>query len=401
MRTPAKRLALALALLLTSSTLSGCWDSKEIDKLAIVIGSAVDLSTVPGMVDLTLEMANTQGAGTGSGGSSGRSSGGSQDGGGQSAFSMLKATNATVMGCLMEIDQNSNRTSMAKHNQVRLFGSALCEQGLKDQLDMFMREQQTRLEVPMLVVEGNAGEALSATVAGKELCGMFLSGMLEDQARISPAYRIRLIDFVKTILEGTTSAAIPLVKLFTEGEKQSINIIGMAVFKDDRMVGSLSNDDSLGYIWSLGNVKASNVALTEGPNKAMLHISRLDCKRKVALRPDGGVRVELHLTGGASIAELNGFAQTKPTELMPYLESLAKAEIRERILAAFEAAKALRADIYGFGASVYREYPRQWKEMESNWDELFQQLELIVEVDLRLVSTGEIVQSVTMEEYSQ
>ena len=39
--------------------------------------------------------------------------------------------------------------------------------------------------------------------------------------------------------------------------------------------------------------------------------------------------------------------------------------------------------------------------MEGNWDELFQQLELIVEVDLRLANTGQIVQSLTMEENSQ
>ncbi len=397
MRPHTKRLALALALLLTASTLSGCWDNKEINQLTIIIGSAVDISSVPGMIDLTLEIANTQGSEAGSGGSSG----GGQDGGGNSAFSMLKATSATVMGCLIQIDQNSNRTSMPKHNQVRLFGSALCEQGLKNHIDMFMRDQQTRMEVPMLVVEGNAGEAMSARLAEAELCGIFLAGMLEDQVRISPAYRVRLIDFMKTLLERTTSAVIPLVKLFNEGEKQSINIIGMAVFKDDRMVGRLSNDDSLGYIWSLGNVKTSNVMLTEGANTAMLHISRLDCKRKVALRPDGGVRVELHLTGISGIAELSGFGQAKPAELMPYLETLAKAEIRERILATFEVAQELQADIYGFGTSVYREYPRQWKEMKGNWDELFQQIELIVEVDLRLVNTGQIVQSLTMEENSQ
>lgn len=388
----AKRLALLLALLVTASTLSGCWDNKEIDKLAIVIGSAVDVSTVPGMIDLTLEIANTPGADGGSG---------NEGTEGQTAFSMLKSTSPTVKSSVIQIDQNSNRTVMPRHNQVRLFGSALCEQGLKDHIDMFMREQQTRMEVPMLVVEGNAGEAMSAKVAEEELCGIFLAGMLEDQARISPAYRVRLIDFVKTLLEGTTSAVIPLVKLFNEGEKQSINIIGMAVFKDDKMVGRLSNDDSLGYIWSLGDVEASNVVLTEGPNTAVLHISRLDCKRKVALRPDGGVRVELRLTGVSGIAELGGFGGTNPAELMPYLETLAKTEIRKRILSTFEIAKELRADIYGFGTSVYREYPRQWMEMEDNWDELFQQLELIVEVDLRLVSTGQIVQSLTMEENSQ
>lgn len=381
--------ALILALATTAMFLTGCWDNKEIDKLSIISGTAVDVSDVPGMIDITLEIANIQE----------NSPNSSQNESGQTAFTMLKATSETVLGGILQIDQNSNRETMPKHNRMRLFGSALCEQGLKPYIDIYMRDQQARLEVPMLVVDGSARAAISAKVAEEELCGMFLAGMIEDLSQVSAAYRIRLIDLMKTLLTGTTSAVIPLVKLFSEGEKQEINMIGMAVFKDDRMVGRLSNDEGLGYIWSLGDVKRSNAVLTEGFSKAVLHISRLDCKREVSLRPDGGVRVDLRLKVTSSLSELVGFEEMSPKELLPHLEKLAADEIKGKILGVFESAKALRADIFGFGASVYQRYPKTWKDMEPRWEELFQDIAFSVEVDPLIVSTGQIVQSLGMEEH--
>lgn len=390
-----RTVALLLSIALLFPCLSGCWDNREIDKLAIVTGVALDVAQAPGMVEITIEVANTQGSAS--------SPNTDPGGGGQSAFSMFRATAQTAMGGIMQIDQNSNHKAMPKHNRVRLFGSALCEQGLLDHIDTFMRDQQSRLEVPMLVVEGSAGEALSARVTEEELCGMFLAGMMEDLSQISVAYRVRMIDFMRTILAGTTSAVIPLIKLFKEGDKEELNITGMAVFKGDKMIGRISNDDSLGYIWALKKTKKSNLVLGEGPDMAVLHMPTLGCKRKVTLRPDGGISVALKLKGTANLIELRGFAEMAPKELIPLLEEMGREAIKGKIMGTFESAKALNADIFGFGATVYQRYPRQWKEqgMEANWDALFQDIDLSVEVDLNLFGTGQIVQSLQMEERMQ
>lgn len=392
--TPHARRALALMLALLLPCLSGCWDSKEIDRLAIVTGTALDLSKVPGMIDITMEVANSS--------DSGSPSSADQGSGGGTAFTMLQATGSTVMSGVVQIDQSSNRKTMPKHNRIRLFGSALCEKGLEDYLDMFMRDQQTRLEVPMLVVEGSARDALSAQLPEGELCGMYLAAMMEDLAEISPVYRVRLIDFIRVILAKTPSAVIPLVKLFEEeDEKAEIKMIGMAVFKDMKMIGRLSNDDGLGYIWAMGKTEKSCVMLEDGPNMAVLHIPSLSCKRKVSMRPDGGVRVELQLSGGSNLTELRGFVQMKPPELLPHLEALGKKEIQERITSAFESAKALNADIFGFGATLYQHHPKQWEGIKDRWDELFADIELSIEVDLEVLGTGQIVQSLSMEEQTK
>ncbi|MEA5059163.1 MAG: Ger(x)C family spore germination protein [Candidatus Pelethousia sp.] len=386
---PGKRMAaLALALAGVAASLTGCWDNREIDRLSIITGIAVDISEEPNMIDVTLEVANTQGDSTDSG--NGES--------GQSAFTMQQATGETVKSAIMQIDLNTNHKSTARHNRIRLFSTELAEQGLKRHIDMIMRESQTRLEVPILLVDGSAGDLLSAKVSEEELCGIFLSGLVDDLAEVSVEYRIRLIDFMKKVLEETTSVVIPIIKMFKEGEKKEIKIVGMAVFKDDRMIGRLSNDAGLGYIWSLQNVKKSDVTVAQGADHAVLHIANMSNKRKVTIREDGGVRVHLSVACDFNITELAGFGYTAPNDLVSCLEELVQEKIKKTITDTFKSAQDLGADIYGFGAALYQKHPKEWRAMKPNWDALFKDIDFSVEVDAHLAQTGQIVQSLEMEE---
>ena len=172
----------------------------------------------------------------------------------------------------------------------------------------------------------------------------------------------------------------------------------MAVFKGDRMIGRLSNDEALGYIWSFGDVKRCNFEVTDSSSMAVLHITRLDCERNVTLRQDGGVRVDLTINALAGIAELSGFQGTEPSELLKHLENLAEEEIKAKIANCLAVAQGLDADIFEFGTMVYQKYPRQWESMRERWDELFRNIDLSVQVKVSIRETGQIVQSLEMEE---
>ena len=174
-------------------------------------------------------------------------------------------------------------------------------------------------------------------------------------------------------------------------------MVGMAIFKNDKMVGRISNDDALGYVFAMGNVTDSYIVVEDGASMAALHIRKMICKRKVLLRPDGGIQINLSLEGMIDLGELRGFSQSKALELVSQLQVLANQEVQDRILSAFEAAKELNADIFGFGTSVYRKYPKAWRDMEARWDELFQDINLSITADLKMRGTGQITQSL-MEE---
>lgn len=377
-------ISLTLAIMLL---LSGCWDEHELDSMLIITGVALDEATNPEQMDITLQIGETKASSSGSGEANSP----------EDSVLLLKTTSDTIMGGLIEFNRNSSQRLLLHHNQVLLIGSQLAEQGVEKRIDLFMRDQQARMEVPVVVVEGRAEEVLSAKLTQENISGIFLARALNDQADISEKYQVRLLDFVSRLLD-TTSAPIASIVKVVKGEdgKDEIQISGMAVFKGDRMIGRLSNDQVLGYIWAMGNVKQSDMTTGTDLGKAVFHISALDCKRDVALREDGGVKVTLSIESTLNVSELSGFNGITPGELLPRLEQMAQDEIRKKITDSFNAVRKLNADIFGFGTSVHRKYPKEWKTMNEQWDTLFPDIELDVQVQVHLPSTGQIVQSLEM-----
>ena len=59
------------------------------------------------------------------------------------------------------------------------------------------------------------------------------------------------------------------------------------------------------------------------------------------------------------------------------------------------------ADIFGFGESIQKKYPKEWANMENNWDEIFPQTEIEIHVDAKLRLMGRVaVPAVPKEELS-
>lgn len=383
-----KRLVTTIMLLIMLTVLlSGCWDSHELDAMFIITGVALDEAANAGQVDIALQIGETQQAAAGS----------SETSSPKSSVMLLKSTGNTLLGGWAELDRDSSHKLLLHHNQVLLWGAALAEQGVRKHLDLFMRDQQARMEVPVVVVEGRAEKALAAKLTQEQISGIYIAKTLDDLATTSEKYRVRLLDFASRLLDGTSAPLAPLIRVGGEGDKQEIKIAGMAVFKGDRMIGSLNNDETLGYVWSQGHVKKSDVTAANDLGKAVFHIAKLDCKRNVMLRPDGGVRVALAVETTLTIGELSGFDGMTPDKLMPYLVELAQEEIRQKIIDSFAAARRLNADIYGFGTAVHRKYPKEWKTMKEQWNTLFPDIELNVQVKAHIPGTGKIVRSLEMK----
>ncbi len=133
-----------------------------------------------------------------------------------------------------------------------------------------------------------------------------------------------------------------------------------------------------------------------GLSRAVFHIIRLNSKRDVTFRPDGRVHVALSVVATMNISELSGFSGMTADEIMPYLIKIAEEEIRQKIMDSFAAARRLNADIYGFGTSVHRKYPKAWKTMKERWDAIFPNIELNVQAKVHIPATGQIVQSLEM-----
>jgi len=387
MKGKANKRSVLAALLLLLPLLCGCWGGREIDALFIVTGVALDAAEEQEKLKVAFQVAKIE---AGSGDSGGSSSA-------DSSSILLKTEKDTVTDAIEEFNRSGSRRIFLHHNQVILIGRKLAEQGISEVIDLFMRDQEARLEVPIVLVDGEAEEALAVEMPQKKISGLFLGKLLELQSAVSIYNRTRVLDFASALLDGSASA-VPLAKVEEEEGEKTLKIEGMAVFQNGRMTGTLSSEEALGFIWAMGSVVNSGVTVKEGENKASFIIGELDAKRTLDLRKDGGFSLNVNVHAELTANELQGFDDLDPKARTDRLTALAEDAIRRQIENTFSKAQAMRADIFEAGAMAKRHMPQKWREVQSRWGECFADMRLSVNVRVTLPNTGKAFESLRTEE---
>lgn len=383
----ATALFMAAALALTAT---GCWGKHELTELFFATGVALDTSGVPGEYAFSLQVSKTQAA------SSGNSSGGS--GSSEKAALLLTATEKTMAEAINTINRDASRKVFIHHNQIILFSEDLAREGLANHIDIFMRDQESRMEVPVAIVEGKAADILSAEMEQDKVTGSYLSRTFGSRASISPNYKVTILDFASKILDTSVSPVVPLLKLTKNGDMDKIEIDGMAVFKDDKMIGLLDNEAVYGYVWAMGNIENGRMAAESDQGRAVFQIETLDSSWNVEPKKDGGVKATVTITANLLLDEMIGFTDVSQNDLIEYLKNLGTSRIKDRIAATFEMARAMDADIYGIGLMLHRHHKAAWHAIADDWDAQFQNVEFDVRVSVQLPSIGKVIQSVEMGE---
>ncbi len=380
-------LAMTIALAMTAT---GCWGKHELTELFFVTGVALDTSVTPGEIEYALQVAKTQAA------SSGKSSGGSSSS--EKATILFTDTEKTMAEAINSINRDASRKIFIHHNQVILFGDDLARAGLYSHIDIFMRDQESRMEVPIAIVMGKAADVLEAEMEQDKVTGAYLSRLFDSRSTISPNYTVSILDFASRLLEPSISPVAPLLKLTKTGDQTELSVEGMAIFKDDKMIGTLDNEATYGYVWAMGSIENGRMAAESDQGRAVFQIETLTSAWDVKPKDDGGVKATVTINAQILLDELAGFTDVPEDQFVEYLRDLATNEIQNRISATFEMARAMDADIYGIGVMLHKHHKAAWHAIADQWDAQFQNVEFEVQVSVQLPTTGKVIQSVEMGE---
>jgi len=366
-------------------SLCGCWNARELDQLGIVMGLGLDLpAQAPEKVEFTAqlvkpgEIGTTKNGGTGSGGSG-------------KAYWNITTVSETVFSAVRELTAQSSRKLFFPHTEALIIGRAAAEAGIGKYLDFFQRDHEVRSKIPIIVSETTAKEVLDVQPELEKIPSANLSELIDQYRKAtSEIPESSLTGFTDSYLSETTSAVAPMVKIVQDGDEKTLEVSGTAVFKADKMVGTLDKTEGRGLLWVLGQVESGIIVVRDSQGGT---VSAEIIRAKVKVKPvleDGKILIQVEVIEEGNIGEADGTVDVSELSEVAYLEKRIAEAIRREISAALEKARVLDADIFGFGDAVRREYPRQWEEMEDNWDELFETLEVELKVEANLRLMGKI-----------
>ncbi len=363
--------------------LMGCWSSQELDNSALVHGIGLDKSD--GKLRISVEIIKPTGA---------SEQGGGEGGGGNGQHILLERDADSIIQGTRALIRDAKRRLYFDHARLWVIGEELAKEDFIGYLDESRRDQMFRLNSYLFITEGNPIDILSTSTLYEDLSSAEIVSALEQTQYIAEYTSVKLYEFYKLIEGPIPNAYMPIIQTKKEKDKTITSLDGTAVIRNDKMVGKLNTHETVGLNVLLNKAKSGGetVSLNE-KEKVSVEIKKSETKIKPTLvgnqlKAHLNIEIEGTLADNTTKSNIN---EQWISKVEKEVSNLAEKYVR---LTLDKLQKELKTDISGIGLETYRKYPKQWQNIQSEWNEIFSNADIIIDVHTNITHQGLINKSI-------
>ena len=392
-----KIISLFIMFLLISSLLTACWSRKELNEIAIVTAIGIDKTKDGYLVSIQIVNPSEIAGKTATG---------------RTEVIRFMKTGDTIFEAMRRLSTDVPRRIYVAHLRQVVFGEELAKDGIGKVLDVFSRHHEMRSDFFITVAKGSkASEILNVQTALEKDPATDVAHTLETSEKVwAPTKTVTIDELITSIVSKGQEPILTGVHVYGNPEngsaftnvqnvspKTGLKIDTIGVFKSDKLIGWLNEDESKGFNYITDKVKATIVTIPCKDGKitiATTH-SKTNVKGKIK---KGKPKISINVTSDGNVGEVAcKFDLSKP-EKIKELNKKYQNSIKEKIEAAIKKVQEdYQSDIFGFGEVIHRTDPKAWKRLQQNWDEEFANLEVTVNVKAEIRRLGTITDSFQKE----
>lgn len=429
MTPPRGKLVPLACLVLVCMLLCTCWDAEDPERTAHVVAIGIDRGDTRALrVTFQIMVPRLLAGGAGSGGAGGGGGGG---GGADGPRVWVRAVEANAVSeAFHSVCEYLPRTPALSHLQAVVMSEQVArDRGVAGLWDFLTRDVQARCAAQFMVTPGRAEEVLRLQPRLTDIPGAGLVALLELAADsgatiATPAGRFGLalhaegVQPVAAMVEivppearaspggqsaggdgaggqagrqagGPTAAAPGAVPSTAE-----LRAAGLAVFRGDRLVGTLPPEESLALSLTLRRARRPLIWATAPDSGAPITARVLSYRPEIKLITEGGQwRGQVRLDVAAELREELSPAYFIEPARLKQLEGALAAALAQDLASALRHTQQAGADVFGFGWYLYRKQPQQWFALKDHWDQVYAHLPVDVRVEVKLRAEGLTIKS--------
>jgi len=404
------RLAALILITAAALTLTGCWNRRDPENLALVLATAFDYNNETQKYKVIAQMANPI--------AMGGEDGGQTAGGEKKPYWTVSADGSASHQAMRNLTLKVSREFFWAHNRVFVFSESVARNGIYPIMDMSARERQLRASAHVAVVEGDINILMESEFPLEE------SGAMGIDRQIATIIYERSLFPEKTLNELYSTLSQPGVEMFigrvkvitvsdtTAGGEEGagtsetptaappILIGGGALFKGDRMVGWANEQETIGWAYASDRVFRSMLYIKDPvDNKTPIGIDIENLESR--MHPESGtegLRIIVDIKAKGHLHDIPVDRDlTLESGYIKSLEQRSAQEIRNAVHSTIDLSRRTESDIIGFGNLIYRKQPRLWDEIGDRWYEVFKDIEIDVRVNMNIRRTGLIASPLAAE----
>ena len=372
--------------------LSGCWDRIELNELSIVSGIAIEKGEEH-KYKLTVEVINATEL--------------SKDAKGGNTPALVYYQEGNSISELSDkMNIGLSRVLIYSHTRVIVIDEEVAREGMAEFLDFLERTGEFRNDFNILIAKDvKASEILKITYAVQRVPSLKLHAQIEAfEKDWGGDPDVKLTDFISAIVnKGRQPVAEAVTIRGNINKGQSIDnnkkvdpdarveIVGLAVFSFDKLVGYLTVEDIRNYLWTK-KLKTTTLTIPCSADNSGKYIDvkivSAHSKKNVEWINDSPV-IKVNISGDARLQGTQCIEDLEKLATYNQIEESTNQFIEEEIKRTIKKVQEkYGVDIFGFGEELKRKNYKKYKELENNWDEQFERAEVEVSANIYIRRSG-------------
>ncbi|EPR12301.1 Ger(x)C family spore germination protein [Ruminiclostridium papyrosolvens] len=376
-----KRLFCTLLMLnVVAGLCTGCWNYREINQMSIVAGAAIDKIS-DGKYKLSVEIIDLKTGGVEA----------------KVHSKKLECYGASVYDAIRNaISINANKLYWG-HAEILIISKDVAKEGIVEILDCFSRDPEPRLTIDILVSkEETAEKILDSQSITTEVRTFEINKMLDLEKELEKSPKVEIYEFINSLGESGISPIMPVIGLTKNSGQETSQLSGTAVFKKDKLEYMFDQEDTKYYLFVINKIKGGILNVKGGADNITLKI----IKSKTKLKPvynNGKLYFDLNIKTKTSLSEINNTTKFGNVKDVQKIKAEAQSELKKEVENIIKAAQnEYGIDIFGFGKSVKQDIPDLWKKIESDWNTVFKNVSVSVNVDIDISNSGLLSRKIMM-----
>lgn len=417
------------------TTLTGCYDYREMNTLAIV--SATEINKIGDEYQVSVQAINPQAP--------------DKNTVSQAPFIIYTGTGKTIQEAYRSITLSASRFMYSNHLDLLIINEKIAKENISYLIDYYTRNPGIRTEFYVLISKDD--NILSVTTPIDEISSASIKESIEnDYKYYGVSSRTTFIEFVNMNLNPNLEIVLPTIELVkdTPTEDKNINeeknnnedinankdkdnnenndknksnnsedknnksnqeenesdgtsnkntekteiknkylLGGYAIFKNNKLVGYLNNKESINYNIITNNIKNTIITYECSKNK-YLAIEITDSSSSIKTK-NNKVSININLKGNINESHCNiDITKNKNIKKISHeIEEKLNKEIANDIL---NVRDNYHTDIYKFKDIIYKHDYSYYQKIKNNYDEAYQNLDISVKTNIQLVEKGNILE---------
>lgn len=366
--------------------LTGCYDYKEINTLAILSATSIDYQDGEYMV--VAQEINPQAP--------------DKTAVIQAPFFLYTGAGNSLQEAYREITTKSSKFLYSHHLQLLLISENVAKEKLDKILDFYLRNPAIRTEFNVLLYKGD--NPLDIITPINDISSASILETLETNMNyLGTSKEITFNEVVDNYLKKGEELVLPVIKVNNSKEdgntidnvnsskvKQSYQLDNLAVFKDNKLVGYLDKEEALGYNYIKNNIK-NTVLSYECEKDKYITLEIVNSGSKISSKKEK-ITIEIDVMGNINESTCS-IDLEKENNLKKIQEEMAR-DFDKRIKGTIDnVIKEYNSDIYGFLDMIYKSDYDYYKKIKNDKNYL-KKFMITVKSKVNIKSSGNLVEGI-------